>query len=110
MLYSALPIHTLACPRAAVHKNSGVSRIVQHAQYMAVLKPAPDYISLSGTRMNASREQYAGVAKIPDRRHCRPSSLKGIEQQADRTLNLLIWIQNHPAHRIICETDGRPYE
>src|SRR5580700_12071635 len=110
MLYSALPIHTLACPGAAVHKNSGVPWIVQHAQYMAVLKPAPDYVSLAWTRMNVSREQYSGVAEIPDRRHCRPSSLKSIEQQAERTLNLLVWIQNRPPGCIICETDGRPYE
>src|SRR5215467_10826913 len=110
MLNSVLALHTLACPRAAVHKNPGISGIVQHAQYMAMLKPAPDYIALGWTRMNASREQYAGVAEIPDRRHCRSSSLKSIEQQPDRTLNLLVWIQNHPPRRIICETDGRPDE
>src|SRR5690349_18293154 len=110
MLYSALAIHTLACPGAAVYKNSSITGIVQHAQYLAVLKLAPDYISLGWTRMNASREQYAGVAEIPDCRHCRPSSLKSIEQQADRTLNLLVWIQNYPPGRIVCETNGRPYE
>src|SRR5580693_5379536 len=110
MLHSALPIYTLACPRAAVYKNSGVAWIVQHAQYMAVLKLAPDHASLAWTRMNASREQYSGVAEIPDRGHCRPSSLKSIEQEADRTLNLLVWIQNRPPRCIIGETDGWPYE
>src|SRR6516225_9761464 len=110
MLYSVLALHTLACTGATEYKNSCIPRIVQHAQYLAVLKPAPDYISLGWTRMNASRKQYAGVAEIPDRCHGRPSPLKSVEQQADRTLNLLVRIKNHPSHDITCKTNRRPYE
>src|SRR3974377_2074228 len=110
MLYAALTLHTLACTGAPEYKNSCIPRIVEHAQYLAVLKPAPDYISLGCTRMNTSRKQYAAVAEIPDGRHGRPSPLKSVEQQADRTLNLLIRIQNHPSRGIPCETNRRPYE
>ena len=110
MLYAALTLHTLACTGAPEYKNSCIPRIVEHAQYLAVLKLAPDYIPLAWTRMNAARKQYAGAAELSNRCHCRPGALKSTEQQADRTLNLLVWIQNHSAQRIIGQADGRPQE
>jgi len=110
MLYPAFPIHTFTCPRAAIHEHAGIPGIMQHAQYLAVLKLAPDYIPLAWTRMNAARKQYAGAAELSNRCHCRPGALKSTEQQADRTLNLLVWIQNHSAQRIIGQADGRPQE
>ena len=60
--------------------------------------------------MRRAREEHAGRPELPDRRHRRPGSLESIEQQAHRTLNLLVGIQNQPPQRIVCKTDRRPQE
>src|ERR1700751_1397902 len=97
LFYSAFAIDILPYSAAAENKDPGISRVVQHASYVAVLEFAPDYISFRGARMNAAREKDAALTKLSNGGQRRSCSLKRIEEHANRSLNLLVWIENQAA-------------
>lgn len=97
----------VALPAPAEKEGAGVARIMQNPQRPRVLQRDPERLAGVRTVARAAWNQELLVAERFHGRRRGSGPSKGLEEGADRVLDLLIKIQRHPAGGVIDEANGK---
>jgi hypothetical protein len=87
-------------------ESAGVPRVMKHLQHPGMDEASPDPLPFAHPTTQSSREQQALLPEVSDSRAAGAGAFIGVEQGPQCILDLAIWIEDHPALRIVDQSDG----